>query len=435
MTRPADVVLHRLAGSNTKGEIDYLVSESTAQFVRDRLGELKGSVDYWLGAWLAAACARPLDYQETKWLTQAMAASGSQIDTSRLPHPVVDKHSTGGVGDKTTLILLPILAACGLPCLKMSGKGLGHTGGTIDKLASVPGFSTRLSPDQMVETCLGCGIALAEQGQDLAPADGKLYQLRDLTGTVANVPLIVASILSKKIAGGADMIGLDVKCGSGALMTDLQAATELAEWLVRVGREAGLSIHAAVTDMDQPLGRAVGNALEVKEAAAVLRGEGDRRLTELCLALAEDTLRHAGIEPALAGQKLLTGEALKAAERWFAAQGGNPDCLHHDEWQTAPNQTMVFAPTGGTIQKVDAKTVGECSVELGAGRVSKTDMIDPTVGIEILAQPGDTVAKGQELFKVHHRQEISPETLKRLADSVTVADGNPESRPLVFARF
>lgn len=432
MIRPADVVRHRLAGGNSHQELAFVAQEAASQFRRDQAKDLADNTDYWLGAWLAAACAKPLDYEQTKWLTMAMAESGSVIDVSSLPHPVVDKHSTGGVGDKTTLIILPILASCGLSCLKMSGKGLGHTGGTIDKLASVPGFRTDLTVDQMVETCRQCGIALAEQGQDLAPADGKLYQLRDLTGTVASLPLIVASILSKKIAGGANLVGLDVKCGSGALMTDLQHATELAEWLVRVGRESGLQIHAAVTDMDQPLGRAVGNALEVKEAAAVLRREGEPRLTQLCLTLARDTLHHAGQNPDLADQALASGRALHKAEQWFEAQGGDPTCLHHNDWQKSAATTVIFSPNGGFIQKVDARAVGESAVKLGAGRTTKTDVIDPTVGIEVLVQPGDKIDPGQPVFTVHHRAELSTEVVRALQQSIVTAEAPPPPRPLVF---
>jgi pyrimidine-nucleoside phosphorylase len=435
MIRPAEVVRHRLAGFNADEEISFVVQEAARQFDLDQAGELRENQDYWLAAWLAAACASSLDIHETTWLTRCMAESGHRIDAQRLPHPVVDKHSTGGVGDKTTLILLPILAACGLTCLKMSGKGLGHTGGTIDKLASVPGFQTEMTPDQMVDTALACGIALAQQGKDLAPADGKLYQLRDLTGTVASVPLIVGSILSKKIAGGADLIGLDVKCGSGALMVDEREAVQLATWLVDVGRAAGLDIHAAVTDMDQPLGRMVGNALEVKEAAQVLRGEGDSRLTELCLQLAGDTLEAAGIARDAAKRALASGSAHRKAAEWFQAQGGNPRCLEMDEWEQAPHQTTIVSTAEGFVQKVDARAVGESAVELGAGRARKNDAIDPAVGVEVLVQPRQEISVGQELIIVHHRSDLSDTTVNQLRDAVRVGQVSPSTRPLIITRI
>ncbi|MES1227365.1 MAG: thymidine phosphorylase [Armatimonadota bacterium] len=440
--RPADLVEARLGGLNSDDQLEFIAKEAAAQFLLDRSGasaqdKLDQSRDYWLAAWLAAACAKPLSFDETARLTEAMAHSGQVIDTTALPHPVVDKHSTGGVGDKTTIILLPMLAAAGLTCLKMSGKGLGHTGGTIDKLAAVPGFTTDLDPEQMTEACRACGIALAAQGEQLAPADGKLYQLRDLTGTVGSIPLIVASILSKKMAGGANLIGLDVKAGSGGIMGTDEGAMDLARWLVEVGKRLRLHVHASVTDMGQPLGRMVGNALEVKEAAQILRGEGDSRLRELCVSLAAQTLASAGVGDArgVAEKTLQTGAAMKKAEEWFAAQQGTPDVLHRDDWCLALEKTEISAIETGVVQAVQARAVGMAAVRLGAGRAKKTDIIDPAVGIEVLVQPGDRVGAGQPLFVVHHNHPIDPEAMELLYGSVQVSEQAPPKRPVVLAEL
>jgi len=356
--------------------------------------------DYQLAAWLMATFINGMSDEETADFTLAMAGSGERIDLTGLPKPWVDKHSTGGVGDKTTIVLLPILAACGLTVVKMSGKGLGKTGGTIDKLDSVPGFNTNLTPDEMKAQAKEIGIALTGQTPSLAPADKTLYALRDVTATVPCLPLIVSSILSKKIAGGANVVVLDVKCGSGAFMETLEDASRLASSLESVGEKSGLTVRTVITDMDQPLGRTAGNAMEVKEAIRILKGEETGRFAELCLHLARVTLDAAGVvaDPAIA---IASGAALMKAKQWFAAQGADLSVFENEDWQSAPVQHVVLATESGFVKSVSAETVGEVVVDLGGGRKVKTDTIDPTVGVETLVQVGDQVVEGQPIFRIH----------------------------------
>lgn len=364
-----------------------------------------GVADYQLSAWLMAAYLNGLDLDETADLTLAMAQSGGRLNLEGLPHPWVDKHSTGGVGDKTTLVLLPLLAACGLTGVKMSGKGLGITGGTIDKLSSIPGFRTDLSPEEMIAQAGRIGLALTGQTPRLAPADGTLYALRDTTETIASMPLIVASILSKKLAGGAEVLGLDVKCGSGAFMTSLDQATRLAEMLVEVARRCGLPTHATITDMDQPLGSAVGNALEVREAWETLEPDTpNTRFKELCVYLAGETLVAVGWAKtqeegqATAEARLRDGSAQEKARLWIEAQGGVFDS---SRLPLAPVITEVTAESAGWVSRVDARIVGQAVVDLGGGRQRKEDVIDPAVGVEVLVEVGDKVEAGQPGFRVH----------------------------------
>lgn len=389
--------------------------------------------DYQLSAWLMAAYLNGLDLDETANLTQSMAQSGDRLNLEGLPHPWVDKHSTGGVGDKTTLVLLPLLAACGLTGVKMSGKGLGITGGTIDKLASIPGFRTDLTPAEMVEQAGRIGLALTGQTPRLAPADGTLYALRDTTETVASMPLIVASILSKKLAGGAEALGLDVKCGSGAFMKNLADATVLAEMLVEVATRCGLPTHATITDMDQPLGVAVGNALEVREAWAALQPDAaNTRFRELCVYLAAETLvavgwsKSASDSIATAEARLQDGSALAKAKAWIEAQGGifDPNAL-----PTAPIVHTIEASQTGWVARVDAQTIGQAVVDLGGGRQRKEDVIDPAVGIEVLVHVGDRVSAGQPVFRVHASLREAP----NVAAALTISEEPIEPRPLVLA--
>lgn len=400
-----------------------------------------GSVpDYQLAAWLMAAYLNPLSEQETAELTLAMAESGERIDLTGLPKPWVDKHSTGGVGDKTTLVVLPILAACGLTVVKMSGRGLGITGGTVDKLLSVPGFRMDLSAEEMKEQAKLIGIAITGQSPDLAPADKTLYALRDATGTTESMPLIASSILSKKIAGGAEYLSLDVKSGSGAFMKDFAKSRELAEWLVRIGERSGLKVHAAITDMDQPLGSAVGNALEVAEALDVLRGAPltppVRRFRELCLELSGQTLRMSGRAESdeagrsLAEDSLDTGQALEKARQWFEAQGGSLDA----SLPVAPFQKTIHSEADGFVGKVVAGEVGQAVVDLGGGRKTKEDRIDPSVGVQIHVSVGDRVSGGQPLFTIHASSEAkAADAEKALKAAILIADGPTEARPLILA--
>lgn len=380
--------------------------------------------DYQVSAWLMASQFQRLSLEETATLTLAMAASGERINLAGLPKPWVDKHSSGGVGDKTTIALVPLLAACGLTTVKMSGRGLGITGGTIDKLESIPGFRTDLSPEEMVDQAKRIGCALAGQTARLAPADGILYALRDATETVDNIPLIVASILSKKIAGGAEVVVLDVKCGTGAFMRTKAEAQTLADWLTKVGYLAGLKVRTIVSDMNQPLGRAVGNALEVAEALDNLQPEyepqysSERRFTNELMDIAALTIATAfEISDALARERvkeaLRSGKAWQKAEDWIRAQGG--------QWEPAlPSAAFVQtveASTSGVVTAISASGVGQFALELGAGRQQKDDEINPAVGIELLVSVGDAVQKGQPLARAHLAAE---RPLAQLAAAISV---------------
>ncbi len=409
-------------------------------------GAADGSIpDYQLAAWLMAAYLRGLSPQETADLTLAMAESGERLDLTGLPKPWLDKHSTGGVGDKTTLVVLPVLAACGLTVVKMSGRGLGVTGGTIDKLESVPGFRTDLSPEEMKDQAARIGVALTGQTPRLAPADKALYALRDVTGTVASVPLITASVLSKKIAGGAETVVLDVKCGSGGFMHSPAEATALAESLVRVGSLAGLTVRALVTDMDQPLGAAVGNALEVKEALAVLAGSRSARWSggptarfrDLCLTLAGQALEAVGRgDRATAEEVLASGAALSKARTWFEAQGADPSVFDREDWLCAPVVVTVPAPASGFLSRLDAREVGEAALGLGAGRATKADTIDPRVGLVLRASVGERVERGEPLIEVHAATtEAAAAVATRLASAVSVSPDPVTPPPLVLSRI
>jgi pyrimidine-nucleoside phosphorylase len=394
-------------------------------------GAASGTVpDYQLAAWLMAAYLNPLSLEETAALTLALARSGERLDLSPAPKPWVDKHSTGGVGDKTTLVALPVLAACGLTVAKMSGRGLGITGGTVDKLASVPGFRLDLSPEEMVALAARTGLALTGQTPRLAPADGALYALRDATGTVGSIPLIVASILSKKLAAGAETIVLDVKCGSGAFMTSLKEARELAAWLVEVGGRCGVRVRCAITDMSQPMGSAVGNALEVREAAAALHGGAPARFRALATGLCAEALAACGAAAtvqdglAMAERALSSGAALERARRWFEAQGASPAALDGGGLEVAPVLGCALSPGSGWVAQVDARRVGQAVVDLGGGRRRKEDAIDLSVGVEVLTEVGDRIEAAQPWARVYARDQGALErALHDLAPALDVADG------------
>lgn len=398
------------------------------------LGSANGSIpDYQISAWLMAVYLNGLEPQETADLTLAMAHSGERLDLRGLPKPWLDKHSTGGVGDKTTLVVLPILAACGVTMIKMSGRGLGVTGGTIDKLESIPGFRTDLTPEEMLSQAKSIGIALSGQTPRLAPADKALYALRDVTGTVASIPLITASILSKKIAGGAETIVLDVKCGGGAFMKTMQEAEALARSLVDTGKLAGLNISTLITDMDQPLGRAVGNLLEVEEAYWALKrrwipddmpsmeeaGCSRARFVKLCFELATHAL-----EVCQAGDKnsvreaVASGRAFDKFLEWVSAQGGHLDSMDKLRQPSELRFDWVLNSGGrGYISKIDAQAVGEVLLDLGGGRREKDDMIDPLVGVDVHCIVGQEVQEGQPLFGVHARsQEEADRAARKLQD-------------------
>ena len=404
-------------------------------------GYARGEVpDYQAAAWLMAVCCRGMDPDETAALTMIMARSGRQLDLSSLGRRVLDKHSTGGVGDKTSLLVVPIVAACGVPVAKLSGRGLGFTGGTLDKLESIPGLTVDLAPERFVEQVGRVGAAIAGQTADLAPADGKLYALRDVTGTVPSIPLIASSVMSKKLAGGAHAIVLDVKCGRGAFMPTPAEAVELAGAMIEIGRRAGRAVSAFVTDMDQPLGRTVGNALEIREVESVLRGEpGDDRLVELVTKLAGEMLwlggaaSHSEAGRSRALSALSDGSAFAKLKEIVAAQGGDIGALDDPaRLPTASLEEPVSAPRDGYVVDVDPLAIARAANRLGAGRERKGDPIDHAVGIELVARPGDRVGAGDPLAVVYANDGAKlAEARAAVAAAFKLADEPPASRPVV----
>ncbi|MGH3199439.1 MAG: thymidine phosphorylase [Streptosporangiaceae bacterium] len=387
--------------------------------------------DEQMSALLMAIFFRGLDGAELRTWTTAMIASGDRLDLSWLRRPTVDKHSTGGVGDKVSLILAPLVAACGAAVPQLSGRGLGHTGGTLDKLESIPGFRAGLTPDETLAVLASAGCVICAAGSGLAPADRRLYALRDVTGTVESIPLIASSIMSKKIAEGTGALVLDVKVGSGAFMKQIDAARELARTMVELGAAAGVRTSALLTRMDTPLGRAAGNALEVAESVAALRGEGPADLVEVTLALAREMLALAGIEadPAAA---LADGRALARYQGMIAAQGGDPSA----PLPAAPYRTVVTAAESGYLRGLDAFGVGVAAWRLGAGRARKEDAVSAAAGVICLAKPGDQVTAGQPLLELHADDEARfGRALDALDGAIQIGPRPPEPRPAVLERI
>jgi pyrimidine-nucleoside phosphorylase len=393
--------------------------------------------DYQLAAFMMAVYFQGLSGVETFALTDAMIRSGETIDLgAALGRKVVDKHSTGGVGDKTTLAVGPIVAACGVPFGKMSGRGLAHTGGTLDKLESIPGFRVELTTERFIEQVREIGLAIVGQTADLVPADKRLYALRDVTATVENVSLIAASIMSKKLAAGANAIVLDVKVGDGAFMKTLEAARELAEAMLELGRHAGREVVCLLTDMDQPLGRAVGNALEIREAVDTIRGDGPPDFTALVTSACSQllTLSDLGIDERTARERVAVaiadGSAHEAYERWIRAQGGDPSL---DALPAAPVVREVAAPEAGYVTRLGAIAVGVAALHLGAGRGTKDAPIDHAVGVVCRAKRGDRVERGSTLAEVHARDETSAdEAVEALLAAYELGETPPEERPIVL---
>jgi len=399
------------------------------QFMID--GFTKGDIpDYQMSAMCMAIVWRGMDERETLDMTLAMMNSGEVIDLSAIEGLKVDKHSSGGVGDKTSLVLCPMVAACGLKVAKLSGRGLGHTGGTIDKLESFPNYITGISEEQFIENVNRVGIALAGQTVNIDPADKKLYALRDVTGTVPAIPLIVSSIMSKKLASGADIIVLDVKMGSGAFMKTKAQATELAKGLTRVGRLAGKKCVAIVTDMDQPLGHAVGNAIEVKEAISVLKGEAEGDLLVLCLALGAQMLIEAGMAKdrreatAILRSKIADGSALAKLADLIEAQGGSrEDVYDTSRLPDAKVKLPVTAEKSGFVAHIEAEKVGLISMHLGGGRVDKLSPIDLSVGVWLDKKVGDEIKIGDIIGTVHASDMVkAQEAAAMLRDCYTLSD-------------
>jgi pyrimidine-nucleoside phosphorylase len=393
--------------------------------------------DYQLAALCMAIYFRGLTSAETYALTQAMIATGETVDLhSALGRKVVDKHSTGGVGDKTSIAVGPIVAACGVPFAKMSGRGLGHTGGTLDKLEAIPGFRVELSTDEFVSQVRDAGMAIIGASANLVPADKKLYALRDVTATVDNYALIAASIMSKKIAGGADAIVIDAKVGDGAFMKSVEDARALAEAMLDLGGRAQREVVCLLTDMDQPLGHAVGNALEIREARATIRGEGPADFLELLLAACSRLLAVSdlGIDEqegrVRATQAIADGSAFEAYERWIRAQGGDPD---EDALPEAPVVRELLSGRDGYVSELGAVAVGQAALRLGAGRLTMEDPIDHAVGVVCLRKRGDRVAAGEPLAELHARTEIAADEAARdLALAYAIADEPPAQRPVVL---
>jgi pyrimidine-nucleoside phosphorylase len=397
--RAVDIIARKRDGGElSRQEIDYFINGLTT-------GEV---ADYQVAAWAMAVYFRGMTAEETTHLTLAMANSGDVIDLSDAVALAVDKHSTGGVGDKVTLVVEPMVAACGVPVGKMSGRGLSFSGGTIDKLESIPGFRTALNTDEFKRQLRDIGIVLTGQSGNLAPADGKLYALRDVTGTVSSIPLIASSVMSKKIAGGAQAIVLDVKVGKGAFMPDVRQAGKLARAMVEIGRHAGRRVVALLADMNQPLGQAVGNALEVREAIAALQGGGPAELREHCLEVAGHLLRLAGKDESMGSARrrlvkaITDGSALDKFRQLIIAQGGDAGVIENpDLMPVARYVETVASPGEGYLAEVHAGEIGLAAVDLGAGRAAKGDPIDHAVGFVIHRRVGDRVTAGDALFTVH----------------------------------
>ncbi len=414
-----------------------LSDEEIAWFVA---GYTAGDIpDYQASALLMAIFLRSMTETETAALTMAMARSGDTVDLSAFGDRSVDKHSTGGVGDKTTLIVAPIVAACGGKVTKMSGRGLGHTGGTVDKLEAIPGYMTTLAPAAFLRQVQEVGVAVIGQSGNLAPADKKLYALRDVTATVDSIPLITASIMSKKLAAGSKNIVLDVKVGSGAFMKTPADARELAAEMVKIGKACGRNTAALITDMDTPLGNAVGNILEVKEAIAVLRGECDGALREVCEALATEMLvLFSGMTPADAKKRVKetvdSGAAFAKLREWIKAQGGDVRCIDDPaRFACAPYSMAVKCTADGFVTAMNAEEIGAVASVLGAGRAVKTDTIDPTAGILLVKKTGDRVTVGDTLCTLYtsKREALAP-AAARYAAAIAVGDAPPETKPLIY---
>lgn len=401
--RMYDLILKKRQGKPlTKDEIQWMIREYTDGRIPD----------YQMSALLMAICFQGLDKEETYELTMAMARSGEMLDLSQIQGIKVDKHSTGGVGDKTSLVLTPIVASLGIPVAKMSGRGLGHTGGTIDKLESIPGFSTQLEDDAFEEQVNSIGISIMGQTKDLAPADKLLYALRDVTATVDQISLIASSIMSKKLAAGADAILLDVKTGSGAFMKEESDAIQLAKEMVEIGKSAGRKMTAVITNMDEPLGMAVGNILEVKEAIDTLKGNGPDDFVELIETLASHMLILGGavkdFDEGLmrVRESIQSGKALDKFKQFVAAQGGDTKYIDHPElFEQADIIEEIRSEQDGFVGSIDAQEMGICSLILGGGRETKESVIDPTVGLVFSKKVADPVKKGDVLAMIYGNDE------------------------------
>ncbi len=418
---PLEVIGRKRDGhEHSPEEIEFLLS-----------GYIRGEIaDYQMAAWLMAVCIRGMTAAETLALTQTMVASGEVLDLSAIPGIKVDKHSTGGVGDKVTLIAAPLAAACGVKVPKLSGRALAHTGGTLDKLESVPGLTVDLDPDRFIKQVREVGIAVASQSPRMVPADKLLYALRDVTATVPSIPLIASSVMSKKIAAGADAIVLDVKFGRGAFMPDVASAEELAREMVVLGEGARRRTVALVTAMDNPLGRSVGNALEVHEALEALSGKGDEELLDVCVRVTREMCEMAGVGADV--EKVLhSGAGREKFEQMLAAQGGHLE----RGLPVAPVQVEIKSDRDGHVEAIDALEVGLSAAEIGVGRIRKEDRVDPAAGFVIQAPVGARVGKGDPLVVVHARsQELVDRVATRVRNAWRIVDHEVRRPAHVLAR-
>ncbi len=429
-----ELIAAKRDGARLEGaEIDTIV----ASFVSGQFA------DYQMSAWLMAVFFRGLDDGETVALTEAMLRSGRTLDLSGIDGVKVDKHSTGGVGDKVSIALAPIVAACGVPVPMVSGRGLGHTGGTLDKLEAIPGFRTRLSADEFATIVRTVGCCMMGQTAEIAPADQRMYAIRDVTATVESIPLIVASILSKKLAEGIDALVLDVKVGRGAFMKDARLARDLAGALVRVGTRAGKRVLALLTNMEAPLGAAVGNAVEASEAFDVLVGDGPADVVECTMSLGSEMLRLAGVAEndtrarIRLSEAVTSGRAARVAERMIEAQGGDAGVIaDRRRLGIAPEEIAIDSPRDGYVSRADALSIGRAAVAMGAGRTRADQTIDPGVGIFVDKKPGDRVERGEPLarLRVRDRSRAQP-IVERIRDAFVVSDAPIAIGPLVLDRI
>ena len=431
--RMYDIIKNKRDGGKlSKEEIDFFVKGYTA-------GEIP---DYQASALCMAIYFRGMDDEETTNLTLAIAASGDKVDISGINGVKVDKHSTGGVGDKTSLIIAPIVASYGVKVAKMSGRGLGHTGGTIDKLEAIDGYQTSIDKKEFFRIVNEVGVSIIGQSGNLAPADKKLYALRDVTATVDSLPLIVSSIMGKKLAAGADCILLDVKTGSGGFMKTLEDSTKLAKSMVEIGHLAGKKVIALITDMDVPLGKAIGNSLEVIEAVETLKGEGPEDLTEICIDIAANMLYMAGKGTvkeceALAKKAIADGSALQTLVKMVHAQGGNEKLLLDTSlFKKAAYDYEVKAPRTGYIEHVDTESYGMASLALGAGRAKKEDPIDYSAGITLEKKTGDFVKEGDVIAVLHtNKPESVKEAEERILKATEISSEPVEKKPIILGRI
>jgi len=433
--RMVDLILKKRDGETlSKEEIEFIIKGCTDESIPD----------YQLSAWLMSVYFQSMTDEEVADLTLSMLNSGEKIDLTSIQGVKVDKHSTGGVGDTTTLVLAPIVAAAGIPVAKISGRGLGHTGGTLDKLESIPGCITSISDEDFFQQIKKIGIAIAGQTANLTPADKHLYALRDVTATIDSIPLIAASIMSKKIASGADCLVLDVKVGSGAFMKKKSQAVELARSMVKIGTLMERKTVALLTDMDQPLGMAIGNALEVAEAFEILRGETTQGpLRELSITLASHMMLLAGACKSIeegkekAREIISDGSAVRKMEELIEAQKGNPSVVEDPYLlPQAKYVTSVLSPSDGYLQSVNTEDVGRAAMILGAGREKKSDIIDPAVGIWLKKRLGDRVSKGDPIGVIHSNDKDKTEEAKKcLLDAYIIGDHKPEEKPLIIDIF